>query len=144
MADRLSQLLRQRALLQEHLAWLDREIAEASGDATAPAASVAPKIVPVIPAPAAIAPAVAPRPVASSYLANQAAQILAQSKAQVSEPAVAPAIEAVADQIIEQYRTGPDTTKSDVKKGCLLYFFGAFVFLALGVVGLYYIFERGR
>lgn len=27
MSDRLSQLHRQRALLQEHLAWLDREIA---------------------------------------------------------------------------------------------------------------------
>ena len=28
MTDRLQKLLRQRALIQEHLAWLDREIAE--------------------------------------------------------------------------------------------------------------------
>jgi hypothetical protein len=30
MSDRLSDLQRQRALLQEHLAWLDREITQAS------------------------------------------------------------------------------------------------------------------
>src|SRR6478672_3124092 len=30
MSDRLSELLRQRALVQEHLAWLDRQIADAS------------------------------------------------------------------------------------------------------------------
>jgi hypothetical protein len=32
MTDRLQKLLRQRALLQEHLAWLDREIAENQQD----------------------------------------------------------------------------------------------------------------
>jgi hypothetical protein len=31
MSDRLSDLQRQRALLQEHVAWLDREIARESG-----------------------------------------------------------------------------------------------------------------
>lgn len=37
MSDRLQKLLRQRALLQEHLAWLDREIAEAEGVPPLPA-----------------------------------------------------------------------------------------------------------
>jgi hypothetical protein len=32
--DRLQELRRQRALVQDHLAWLDREIASASGQAT--------------------------------------------------------------------------------------------------------------
>src|SRR5580704_6999845 len=32
--DRLQELRRQRALVQEHLAWLEREIASASGQAT--------------------------------------------------------------------------------------------------------------
>jgi hypothetical protein len=31
MSDRLTELQRQRALIQEHLAWLDREIATAQG-----------------------------------------------------------------------------------------------------------------
>ncbi len=31
MSDRLQKLLRQRALIQEHLAWLDREIDDAKG-----------------------------------------------------------------------------------------------------------------
>jgi len=31
MSDRLQNLLRQRALIQEHLAWLEREISQADG-----------------------------------------------------------------------------------------------------------------
>ncbi|HWZ95872.1 MAG TPA: hypothetical protein VNW30_11815 [Opitutaceae bacterium] len=34
--DRLQELRRQRALVQEHLAWLDREIVSASSEATPP------------------------------------------------------------------------------------------------------------
>jgi len=41
MSDRLNELQRQRALVQEHLAWLEREIAHESG-APAPVASPAP------------------------------------------------------------------------------------------------------
>jgi hypothetical protein len=36
MSDRLQELLRQRALLQEHLGWLDREIASATSDGVPP------------------------------------------------------------------------------------------------------------
>ena len=38
MSDRLKELQRQRALAQEQLAWLDREIARESGDKVTPAA----------------------------------------------------------------------------------------------------------
>jgi hypothetical protein len=37
MSDRLQKLLRQRALIQEHLAWLEREISEAEGVPPLPA-----------------------------------------------------------------------------------------------------------
>ena len=32
-----------------------------------------------------------------------------------------------ADAILEEYRVAPDTLKTDIRKGCLLYFVGAFV-----------------
>jgi len=41
--DRLQELRRQRALVQEHLAWIDREIASSSGQApTAPTVQIQP------------------------------------------------------------------------------------------------------
>lgn len=42
VSDRLAELRRQRALVQQHLAWLDEEIAAAEGAATRPAAPMAP------------------------------------------------------------------------------------------------------
>ncbi len=42
MSDRLPELCRQRALVAEHLAWLDREIAAAGGDT--PAAPAVPPL----------------------------------------------------------------------------------------------------
>jgi hypothetical protein len=42
MSDRLSELHRQRALVAEQLAWLDREIAAAGGEAPATPAALAP------------------------------------------------------------------------------------------------------
>ncbi len=49
-----------------------------------------------------------------------------------------------ADQILAQYRVAPDALKTDVKKGCLLYFFGALALVALAVAGLYLLFQRGK
>jgi len=47
MSDRLQKLLRQRALINEHLAWLDREIAEAEGVPPLPTAVARPLPAPV-------------------------------------------------------------------------------------------------
>jgi hypothetical protein len=55
MSDRLTELQRQRALVQEHLAWLDREIAAAQGSRrpTPAVMPVSPAMqVPVSPSPA--------------------------------------------------------------------------------------------
>jgi hypothetical protein len=150
--DRLSQLLRQRALLHEHLAWLDREIAEASSGVSTPPPAPTPiaraaQQPLVIPAPA-VPPSptiLSPQPVrpAAPYVAGQAAQILATT-AGAPPVASSPAVEAAADEILDQYRVAPDSMKTDVKKGCFLYFFGALALVAVGVVVLYFIFERGR
>lgn len=129
MSDRLQDLLRQRALIQEQLAWLDREIAAASAaDAT------------TTPAPAP-QPARAPLP-QPGYLASQAAAIAAHQAA-ARDPATDrgenPAVAAAADAILEKYRVQPDSLKTDVRQGCFLYFFGALAAVAVIVVGLYYV-----
>ena len=131
MSDRLQDLLRQRALIHEQLAWLDREIAAAADAADATAAP-------------AVAPA--PRPVSTppqpSYLASQAAAIAAHQAAAARDTSTArrenPAVAAAADAILEKYRVQPDSLKTDVRKGCFLYFFGALAVVAVIVVGLYY------
>lgn len=120
-ADRLAELHRQRALLREHLAWLDREIAEASprGDLPAP---------PLPPA----APASPP----AGVLPTPPAPVKAESAATVSPAALAP------EAILDEYRVAPDTLRTDVRKGCFLYFVGAFAVLAVCVMVLYYALSR--
>ena len=52
MSDRLAELRRQRQLLQEHLAWLDREIAATGTPPADPAPGAAPTVNPAPPPPA--------------------------------------------------------------------------------------------
>ncbi len=126
MADRLAELLRQRALLQEHLAWLDQEIAAAS-NRVVPAEAPAP-VLPVA-APATL-PVAAPRP----------------AQAVLSIPsvpaAVPPEASPLGDDILDQYRVPPQSLQTDVRKGCLLYFAGAFVLLFAVVTVLYLAFRN--
>jgi hypothetical protein len=68
VSDRLKELQRQRALAQEQLAWLDREIARESG-AGAPVAPV----IPVAPAPAA-----APKTAGPAHAEAEAEAMMAQ------------------------------------------------------------------
>ncbi len=123
--DRLSELLRQRALIQEQMAWIESEIAAASGQQRPIDPAEAPNL--GSPAPAK-PPAVVPYP----------------STPTAAEPAAPAADGAAAEEIIDQYRVAPDTLKTDLRKGCLLYFIGALALVALGVVGLYFFFQRGR
>ncbi len=128
MADRLAELLRQRALLQEHLAWLDREIAKASNSAS-PALTALPILKPPLLAPSIPAP---PTTVRRLPLA-------------ASAPVIAPAADARADdadEILEQYRVAPAALQTDIRKGCLLYFIGALVFVGGVVAGLYLVFRK--
>jgi hypothetical protein len=115
MSDRLKELQRHRAMLQEHLAWLDREIAalgEAKPSGLPPAEGVSRPYMPPPPAPV----PVAPLPPSSPVLPSLTAQ-LASAKA--------------AEEIMAQYQTDSMSVQSKTRLGCFLYFF-----LALGMVGL--------
>lgn len=113
--DRLAELRRQRALVQEHLDWLDREIAAAGGSTPA---LLSPRPAAFTPAPAIVA------------------------KLPPSIPAAATPDAREAETILEQYRTSDKSLKTDVRKGCLLYFAAAFVLLGLGVAALWFAFRR--
>lgn len=131
MSERLSELLRQRALLQQHLAWLDREIASATTPTTAPVPSMvslpAPVALPTLPAVAGATPPVATI-VGTPTLASNPA----------TGPASPPAVTPNPDAILDKYRTEPRSLQQDVRKGCFLYFAAALLILALGVLGLYF------
>lgn len=119
MPDRHSELLRQRALVSEHLAWLDREIAGASGSSASAPGVVAPHV------PAAANAAATGNAVAPSTTAT------ATEKSADEKPAET-------DVLLEQYRVAPAALKDDVRKGCLLYFVGAFVVLGIIIAILYF------
>jgi hypothetical protein len=114
MSDRLAELRRQRALVQEHLAWLDREIAAAEKISSAPTSA----------------------PALSSAPASESRGIPSAATAAIASVAISDAADS--DAILEKYRVPPDTLKSDLRKGCFLYFAAAMLLFALGVVGLYY------
>lgn len=118
--DRLPELLRQRELIKEQLAWIEREIAAASDKAWPPVPGVG-------------------EPTASKPL---------KPSSTPANPSPPPAVKAaaefdpvLAEEIIDQYRVAPGTLQTDLRKGCLLYFFGALALVALGVALLYYAFK---
>lgn len=132
MPDRLAELQRQRALLQEHLDWLDRELAlERQKAGVVPSAP--------IPAPVAVtAPTAPPAPLPgiAAAVPLPAAASLAPQTALPN-----PAVDAQAEAVLEKYRVGPDTLKHDVRKGCFLYFIAGFVFLGAIIAALWFAFS---
>ena len=135
MSDRLDALLRQRALLREHSAWLDSEIA---------AAQAAEEHDPAESSPAPFAAAAAPMPRAELPTARPpAAPSVAPRPAPVT-PVAPTVVAAHADEILETYRTPANSLKSDVRKGCFLYFFAALALVGLGVTALYFLIGTRR
>lgn len=135
MPDRLQDLLRQRALVQEQLAWLDREIAAASGQSPSPTpasrlattASSMPRTAPLAP----------------SYLAGQAAAIARHATASpTAATAENPAVNTAAEAILEEYRIPVDSLRTDVRRGCFLYFFIALALVGAGVTALYFLISK--
>lgn len=159
MSDRLAELRRQRALVEDHLAWLEREIAvaEKAGGVglptspspaitSTPSGALAQAAAPLRPAPASIAgnqpPASPLRPAEPPLvISTPAPQPTASSRlfprtiATTQQPALPSAS-------LGEYRVSPGAVKEDVRKGCLLYFAAAFVLLFIGVGILWMIFRR--
>ena len=144
MPDRSSELLRQRALVAEHLAWLDREIADLkalrelpTGTASLPHPELeAARVVDSASAHATRSPE--PRTAAPD---SAAARARSTDVIRALAPNVAPGTEVESSEtevILEQYRVTPAAVKQDVRKGCFLYFVGAFVVLGVIVAILYF------
>jgi hypothetical protein len=126
MPDRLEELRRQRALVQQHLDWLDREIAaeaEKTDQETAGAR--------IATLGAAAVPKTFSPPSASAITATTPAA-----------HAVTPAAGPDADTILEKYRVAPTALHNDVRKGCLLYFAVALALFFAGVIILYFVLSR--
>lgn len=105
---RLDELRRQRALVQNHLEWLDREIAREQSS------TVEPRLATVSDT----------TPVESSRFPPESTTGASDQDAQ---------------SIIEGYRIPTGDLHRDVRKGCLLYFFGALAALAVGIVVMYFL-----
>lgn len=130
MSDRLSELIRQRALVLEHLAWMDGEIAAAKSKADL----VAPAGVSDVRAPSGAPSQVLPT--ATALASDLLDPPVPASSAEPAPAGGAPVPET--EVILEQYRVTPTAVKQDVRKGCLLYFVGAFVVLGIVVAILYF------
>jgi len=113
VSDRLTELQRQRALAQEQLEWFDREIARERGEAVFP-----------------VTPAVTPSP---SFASASAARSVATRSAAESD--------AQATEIIKRYQKTERPVKDDVRRGCFLYFFAAFLLLGLAVATFYLLYR---
>ena len=143
-ADRLAELLRQRALLQGHVAWLDREIDAVTSQPAATDPAVLPPRTGAMTSgvPRASAPS-APASFATGATAAEA--VLPAASPARSSPALAPATPRVAieaDAILDEYRVAPDALKTGVRQGCFLYLILAFAVLGLGVTALYFTIGR--
>lgn len=112
--DRLQDLQRQRALVQEQLAWLDREIAAIQKNKVS--------VLPPEPAAVMIAPT--------------------SPKSPPIRFGDASAAERAAEEILAQYQQESQSLQKTVKRGCFLYFFAALGLLVLGVFVLYLV-KRG-
>jgi len=117
MSDRLAALRRQRTLVQQHLDWLDGEIASAQmGEG-----------------PAGAQPAT---PAATSGSLQAVAPLTPVDQGNPVRNDV------VSEQILEEYRVPAESLQQDVRKGCLLYFAAGLAVFALGIVALYFLVQR--
>lgn len=139
--ERLAELLHQRALLSQHVAWLDAEIARASGASSSlgipPAPAPAP--LPSPPPPAIPAASAAPATPATIDLAPAAA---APAPA-FPEPTPEPVSEAVAvankraDEIIANYAATESFNPESTRRSCLLLAIAAFLIGTATLIGIY-------
>lgn len=113
MSDRLKELQRQRALIQEQLAWLDREIAATRSAST-------------------------PNPVS---ITTSAPPSKSPSLAPVSGDAAA--AELAAEEIIAEYKTEVQALTGTVRRGCFLYFALALALFVLSVFAFYLLKTKG-
>jgi hypothetical protein len=125
--DRLAELRRQRALVAQHLAWIDAElIAAGAGHTPAPSS------------PAASAPSSPPSSDATASEPKEASVgTSSDTPAAEIDPALALA-NARADEIIEKYRATEALDPKAARRGCLVLFGAAFALLGALLLAIYY------
>jgi hypothetical protein len=128
MSDRLAELRRQRALLQQHADWLEREIADEQRKAKAPHG-----LNPAVAAARGTRPASHPAE-AAVPLHDQAGGLSTRMPALEFETAGGTAV----DPLMEQYRVPTASLKNDVRKGCFLYFAAALLAVVALIALLYF------
>jgi|GEM_PF-391365 len=137
MPDRLSELLQQRRLIEEHLAWLNREIAAATPSPAATGLSSPPPrqagSPPVAAAPSRSLP---PGGITLDPTASPAISVPSVALTGSTEASLDAGLKE-ADTILAEYQTDPRNLHVDVKRGCLLYFAAAMGLLILFVALLY-------
>ena len=147
MSDRLAELLRQKQLLQEHLNWLDQEIARTATSAvlgTPPSPSVA--------KPAPEAPATPPEAVVSALPATPAVAMPVRKTPPASSIETAPPAPAgkseeamrIADEILARYQQEEAIRPEDTKRGCIVLASAIFVILAAIFLVTYVLFYRSH
>jgi hypothetical protein len=117
-AARLAELHRQRKLVQEHLAWLDEQIAQATPSAGAVAGGG--RVEPI-----------------ATPTANSAAQEAA-TQGTTTQPLVAATTDTAMDAELDRYRRPASDLQRDVRMGCLLYFAAGLLMTAAIVAILYF------
>lgn len=151
--ERLAELLRQRALLSRHVAWLDAEIARASG--AAPEQDRATGDTPNVDTPAPLFPSAAPVvaratpvPVVDSTLKPLAAPITnspvtSGETGGAATPEEEPVSDAVAlankraDEIIAKYSAVDKFDPDATRRGCLMLTIGVFLIGTAILIGIY-------
>jgi hypothetical protein len=130
MADRLQELLQQRALIKEHLEWLDAEIAASSGR---PPPTTSLPLAPTrsaIPARNESSPTQIPLPPAKPVLAVPVS------------PTPVPAIPDDADALIAQLAAQEKQEAVPSKSGCWLVFSALIFVILAGLIAAWYFFYR--
>lgn len=131
MSDRLRHLQRQQALLREHLAWIETEIARETSAIRTPATGTPANETVTMPAASAAVPTpttlVAPTPATplTPTATTTAAGILPE-----------------ADALIERYAREERQNPQDIRRGCFLAFITAFLLLAGSVTAVWLIYYR--
>lgn len=143
MSDRIAELLRQKQLLQDHLNWLDREIARAASSAAGH------EIAPTLSAPAAT-PAATPPPPAESPakpVVEPSTPVIAPAQSAAAAPVATPkSAEAMrmADEIIARYQQEDALRPEDTKRGCMVLAAAIFALMGLAFLISWWFFYRSH
>ncbi|MEY4488705.1 MAG: hypothetical protein RIQ79_1213 [Verrucomicrobiota bacterium] len=132
-SERLATLLRQRQHLAEHLAWLDTEIASASSGSAASELNTPAVRIASTPPSLSIAQPATPSPPAGPEFSGKLIE---------ADPDALARANALADSVLESYRTQSADTPQATRRSCLLLTVAFALLCAAAVMGVYIFYNR--